>query len=332
MRATGRGDLLWPMAQQYRHVVAMNTPALICNHNLFDVFAPDTVSKTALAAVLNSTVVALSKHQFGRLAGREGNLKTEVVDVKMMLVPDPRVATEQLRERLESALESLRKREVGHLVDVDSAEEGPSGELAMSDRQELDDAVLELIGITDPAERGALRAELYAEMTKLYRGIRTAEKRMQTFRSETARRGRPSAHSLAKEIWENMEEKPQYKTLLDFSPLDDAEEVELPEGKAKPVNDLWNRNSLMIGAHYIPLGHPSRVAFAKILSDIGVHGPVRIPNDPEVSQRTIIAYEKHVAQVTDEFTTLAATYTSDEQMQERIVRELWRIVRSQHSS
>ena len=39
--------------------------------------------------MLNSTVVALSKHQFGRAPSVEGNL---VVDVNMMLVPDVRKA------------------------------------------------------------------------------------------------------------------------------------------------------------------------------------------------------------------------------------------------
>ena len=87
-----RGDMFWPMAQQYRHVIPLNEQKLICNHNLFDVFAPPEVGVKPLAAVLNSTIVGLFKHSFGRYLGREGNLKTEVVDTKMMVVPDPRRA------------------------------------------------------------------------------------------------------------------------------------------------------------------------------------------------------------------------------------------------
>ena len=64
-----RGDFFMPMAQQYRHIVPINEKHLICNHNLFDAFTNESVDAQLLAAILNSTIVALSKHQYGRLAG-----------------------------------------------------------------------------------------------------------------------------------------------------------------------------------------------------------------------------------------------------------------------
>ena len=72
--------MFWPMAQQYRHVIPLNVDLLPANHNLFELWAQDQDQRDVLWAVLNSTVTALSKHQFGRAAGVEGNLKTEVVD------------------------------------------------------------------------------------------------------------------------------------------------------------------------------------------------------------------------------------------------------------
>ena len=67
---------------------------LAVNCNLYDIWALRQVHLSDLLwAVLNSTVTVLSKHQFGRAAGIEGNLKTEVVDVNMMLVPDIRRAS-----------------------------------------------------------------------------------------------------------------------------------------------------------------------------------------------------------------------------------------------
>ena len=88
-----RADMFWTKSQQYRHVVPLNKDRLPVNSNLYDVWALDTTLTELLWAVLNSTVAALSKHQFGRAAGVEGNLKTEVVDVKMLLVPDVRRAS-----------------------------------------------------------------------------------------------------------------------------------------------------------------------------------------------------------------------------------------------
>ena len=310
----------------------LNTPGLICNHNLFDVFANEGVEVRTLAAVLNSTVVALSKHQYGRPAGREGNLKTEVVDTKMLLVPDPRLATESIRSRLDRALESMLTREIGHLVDVDGSDEGPTGDLAQADRQELDDAVLELLGVNDPQERHKLRDEIYCEITKLYRSIRQAEKLMQKYRSATARRGRSTPSSIATEIWEEIEEKPEVKTPLDFLPDVESDLINLPEGKARVVHDLWDAGSLHIGKTEISLGHPTRAAFAKALSDSRLHGLVKIPTDPEVCMRAVKQHQEYGAAVDRLFLELASTRTADEDTQAKVVRELWRLARKHSAS
>jgi len=322
-----RGDALWSKSHRYRHIVPFNGRQYPCNCNLYDIWAAPGVDPASLCAVLNSTLVALSKHQFGRMMGGDPMLKTEVVDVKMMLVPDPRLASQSVRDRLVAALDSMRRREIGHLVAVDAESEEPSGDLAMRDRQELDDAVLELLGIADPTERAALRAELYSEITRIYRAIRTAEKRMQGFRSQVARRGRVTPRSLAAEIWESLEDKPELRTLQDFAAEDDAGVIELPEGKSSAVNDLWNHNCLHIAGQHIPLGHAERVTFAKALADSGVHGPVCIPFDPAACKRALQDYEDYRVVVEDQLIALAGELTSDDQMQERIARELWRLLR-----
>ncbi|MCL5105397.1 MAG: N-6 DNA methylase [Armatimonadetes bacterium] len=324
-----RGDVLWSMTQRYRSVIPFNGRRFICNKRLFNIRIEDQTMDRLLCATLNSTPVALSRYCFGRIQGGDPVIETEVVDVKMMLVPDPRRATPSVRNRLENALDSLRHRKIGHLVNVDAEGDELTGELAMPDRQELDDAVLELLGISDADERKALRTELYAEMTAMYRSIRTAEKRMQKFRSQTARRGRPSARSIASEIWESMSEKPRNLTPIDFAPKDDVEEIDIPEGKARAANaDLWNPCGLVIAGKRIDLGHVSRVNFAKALSDAGLHGMIFIPNDPAVSQRALDDYERYLNGLSEEFATQAAAHTADDQMQERIVNELWRLTRN----
>ncbi len=69
---------------------------------MFDV-SPLSCDIDALAGVLNSTWVVLSKFQYGRPVGVEGNLKTEVVDVKMMIVPDPEKASTGLNSKVAEA-------------------------------------------------------------------------------------------------------------------------------------------------------------------------------------------------------------------------------------
>ncbi|MBI3244848.1 MAG: SAM-dependent DNA methyltransferase [Chloroflexi bacterium] len=322
-----RAPVLWSKAHQYRHLAFLNPQDLISNCRMYDLFPNQGIKPEILCAVLNSTVVALTKSLFGRYVGREGSLDTEVLDAKMMLVPDPEQAHPLTIKRLRSALNAISKRDIVTLVDVDGTGDEWSGELAQEDRQELDDAVLELLGIASARERKALRAELYGEMTKLYREIRTTEKKMQKFRAASARRGRPSPGSLAEEIWETFNEKPVAKTLADFVPSKaKTETATLPQGKAKSTsNDMFNPHALQFGGQFIPLGSLERVEFALQLSEDGINGQVAIPVDSKICEKALREYRKYANNLSDVFTNAAAGYTADEQMQERVVKELWKL-------
>lgn len=137
--------MFWPMAQQYRHVVPLNSDRLPANHNLFDLWSRSKAKCEVLWAILNSTPVALSKHQFGRSAGVEGNLKTEVVDVNMMLVPDIRQASPEAADRAVAACEKIGRRLTSRYL---------YEEFRLDDRRELDDAVLEMLGVEDAGRQG----------------------------------------------------------------------------------------------------------------------------------------------------------------------------------
>jgi type I restriction-modification system DNA methylase subunit len=321
-----RGELLHPKSQQYRHIIPRNTQRLIANCNLYDVQCSDGVQPDLLGAILNSTIVVLNKHQFGRYMGREANLKTEVVDVKMMLVPDPRHATVSVRRKLERAFNSMRQRKTHQLVEVDSHEAGLTGELALEDRQQLDDAVLELLGISNKQERERLRAELYSEITTLYRQLRVAERKMQRFRSATARHGRASAQNIAYEIWEALETPYLYKTPVDFIPKGSrTEKIDLPTGRARIIKgNMFQPDSVEVGETLIELDDPVRCEFVKKLADTGTHGEISIPLQSERCQKALEDYQEYVSQTNDEFAGLAAAYTAEEAMQERVVKELWK--------
>ena len=75
---------------------------LICNCNLYDVASDGLIGEEqrSLVAILNSTLVGLFKTFYGRFAGTEGNLKTEVVDVNLLEVPDPRGISADVAKRL----------------------------------------------------------------------------------------------------------------------------------------------------------------------------------------------------------------------------------------
>src|SRR5947209_5924551 len=95
----------WPKAQQYRHIVAANDYSINCNCNLYDIHpaSRSELLKKTLMPVLNSTIVAFFKHFYGRYAGTEGNLKTEIVDALTIEIPNPEIATEDLINKLRTA-------------------------------------------------------------------------------------------------------------------------------------------------------------------------------------------------------------------------------------
>lgn len=321
-----RSDLLWCKAHQYRHVAWLNAHHLVANCRMYDIFLSQNIQAKTLCAILNSTIVALTKSFFGRYVGREGNLDTEVLDVKMMLVPDPRKATAAVRTRLELAFDSMSRRLALPLVDVDSTEMSWTGELALEDRQRLDDAVLELLGISDSQDRLIVRDELYAEITKLYRQIRVAERKMQRHRSATARGGRATPHSIAEEIWETLKTPTVYRTPLDFIPKGTrTEQFDLPTGRISIIRgNMFQPDGVQIGEQFLELNDPIRCEYVKELNTIGITGSIRVPVKPEACQSAMNEYRSYVDQTTDEFMRLAAAYTSEEVIQERVVRELWK--------
>ena len=83
-----------------------------------DALDAETLIKNADAAmyvakeegILNSSFVVLSKFLYGRPVGNEGNLKTEVIDVTMMPVPDPRGSNPDALLRVSSAFEKMKER------------------------------------------------------------------------------------------------------------------------------------------------------------------------------------------------------------------------------
>ena len=233
----------WPMAQQYRHIIPSNPEGLVCNHNLFDIHpsSNDPLVNRALLAILNSTVVAFMKPFYGRYAGTEGNLKTEVVDSLLLEIPDPRNASKAVVRRLEAALHSMQQRKVTHLVEetflrchtteeVREAARTPLAlprELQQDDRKELDDAVFELLGVTERTHRSKLIDRLYREVALHNRAIRIVEVQKMEQRRHGGNNHRVAQMKLALGAWDLLE--PEWRI-----PLSDW--LEQRAGKAKIIN------------------------------------------------------------------------------------------------
>jgi methylase of polypeptide subunit release factors len=343
------GIAFWPMAHQYIHVIPGNPEGLVCNHRLFDIGNTNLSQheSESLVAILNSTLVALWKNFYGRYTGTEGSLDTEVVDAKLVHVPDPRGVSARLAKRLADALERMGKRDVGRLVeeqlmDCHTPERarklaaGPlvlSHELQQSDRRDLDDATLQLLGVSDPHERDELIGRLYEATARHFREIRVVEieKMEQRGRSNSKRF---NVHDLAADIWDAAE-------LADATPLaewigqqpeSDSLVVILEERPAGLSRDLmFSPNTVYFGKagkSHIDCVSRGQAELIVCLANLGVSGQVKVPAALSPGLKVLDRVDRRVEGARTRFKELAESRTGDERVQAQLVEvlERWFVV------
>jgi len=213
--------------------VPRNDQKLQANCNLYDLFPANGINAIALTAMLNSTITVLSKYQFGRPVGNEGNLKTEIVDVSMMLVPSLASATKALLMKLEAAFTDLAKRNPLQFLseqrmrrmaferagrEAQLADLGDLSELDMADRRALDHAVLEILGVKSEKERTQWINDLYDYLREFFEEARQKEELAISNKNVSKRRGAASPQDLATQIVHHLrDEEPRwFKGYRDF--------------------------------------------------------------------------------------------------------------------
>ncbi len=338
------GLAFWPKSQQYRHIVPANPESIIGNCNLYDVASEELsgAEKICLVAVLNSTLVGLFKTFYGRFAGTEGNLKTEVVDVNLLEVPDPRGVSGDLAKRLKAALKSMSKRVVGRLIEEqlmdchtpDRARRiaaGPivlSNELREPDRRDLDDAVLELICVTDKAERRALLDQLYEATARHFREIRVVEieKMEQRAKSETRRF---NVHDLAADIWDaaEFEDATPLAEWVSQRPESDWP-LQIPEQRPAVLSEdvMFSPNTVGFGRPRVFLEYESRgqAELVARLANLGVSGEVKTPAELHACFRLTARIDERLAKARERFQELVQSRTGDERVREQLMEVLER--------
>ena len=336
----------WPMAQKYRHIIPWNPHQLPCNHNLFDVHPLDLSEpeQKALMAVLNSTLVGLFKHFYGRYAGSEGTLKTEVVDALMLEVPSPAGAPEELCERLGKALETVSKREVTHLVEQEFLDchtetrmrelqgtplRSPL-ELQRQDRRDLDLLVFELLGVTDRKRREELVQRLYCETASYYREQRVQDIQSTINRSKGRGGGNVSQMELALDAWNHLDadfQKPLSAWLDEQTGK--AKTVELPEGEVRlPAAENWFEATTIYFGKKPAISHvcASR-AEAEVVAAIareGLRGRVSIPATENKCHALSRDLERRLTTARARFEEMAQERAGSEKLREQVVELLHR--------
>jgi hypothetical protein len=300
--------------------------------------------RSVLVAILNSTLVGLFKTFYGRFAGTEGNLKTEVVDVNLIEVPDPRGVDEAVATRLIESLHSMTGRTVGRLVDESLMEchsyrralelaarpLALSDELRQPDRRKLDDAVFELLGVESASERKMLVDRLHAETASHFRAIRVTEIQKMEDRAKGGRHGFTNEEQAA-DAWDALD-------LTDLSPLSDwvrshaaapTREIAIPS--ERPVDlehgSMFDHEVVYFGKkrqeHVICPSRGTAELLARV-AELGVSGPQVLPVENEAALLLLSELEQRHEAASARLRELVGSRTSDPDAQDEVFKVLER--------
>jgi hypothetical protein len=290
-------------------------------------------------------MIGLFKTFYGRYAGTEGNLKTEVVDVNLIEVPDPRGASAHVEKRLRIALKQLCSRKVGGLVEdalmnchtYDRALElarrpvSLPHELTQPDRRELDDAVFELLGVADSKERSLLVDRLYEETALHFRDVRVTEiQKMQDRRSSSATRFVAADH--AADVWDALE-------LTDLTPLaewvaahakGECEVINIPTERPvhlTPRGAMFDKETVYFGKarrEYIVCQSPGEAALIARMATLGVTGEVSVPKADGNATKLLEALNRRHENAVIRLRELASSRSADGDTQNQVLSLLER--------
>ncbi len=276
---------------------------------------------------------------YGRFAGTEGNLKTEVVDVNLLEVPNPKGLSAAVRSNLRAAFEKMQGRNIGRLVeeqlmDCHSPEkarkiaDGPvvlAAELKQPDRRALDEAVFEALGVSDASRRAELVDQLYHETAVHFRQIRVVEVQKMEQRKKSGAR-QFSAEELADDLWDAVE-------LEDFTPLKEwiakqpgpTATVTIPDSFPAQLSThsvMFDNETVYFGRDrkkHIVCESRDEAELVKLLADLRVHGDVALPSSAGGAAKLKAQIEERISLARARFEELAQSRTSLEEKQDEVV-------------
>jgi hypothetical protein len=333
------GFALWPKIHKYRHLVPANEEGIICNCNLYDIYLKtnDRLKEKAILGVLNSTLVGFFKAFYGRFAGTETTLKTEIVDLLLMEVPDIRKGKARTLDRLAECYEKMKQREVYHLLEpallnchsperASRLAQAPlvlAPELMQPDRMNLDDAVLQLLGIDETSKRQEISTALRHEVAIYFRQGRVVEIQAMKNRSK-AKTQKLQVHDLAADVWDaaGLDDATPLAEWLSHQP-ESASEADIPEERpAVLANPLFGESAVYFGKAqktYMDCASRGQAELVARLASLGVSGKVGMPADLAPCFKLLDRLNTRHDRAMARFRELAEKRTGDERLRQQMM-------------
>ena len=303
----------------------MNEAGIICNKRFFNLSALADVDVHILGALLNSTLTWFFKEYYGREVGREGFLDTDVFVTRQIPIVSPRQLSPKIQKRLVEAFTAISQRPQQSIHPM-------GNELEQPDRIELDDAVLEALGIEEAEERLLWREQIYDRLQREYTDTREMEEIATENRRKAARgKQKASARSIAREIWRDLEDKSIFRRFPDdFVPISASVAThQLPEGGVQVGKELFTgagalgTGYIMIGEELRFVGSIAKAQFVQTWQETGNVGSISIPDDDDLCLQVMDEYAAYKREIETELYSWAQSKTADERLQNQLIGLLW---------
>ena len=348
LTAQERPSVILPKIQQYRLFTILNRDRLHAASALLGLYDLSLGEAEEICGILNSTFAVLSRILFARVHGVEGSIQLDVYSAEMMLVPDPGQGTRKARQRVAAAFRRLKKREAMYFLSEQRLRkmkyeaQGRHSELAglsdqceldMPDRTQLDDAVLELLGVTSKAERQKLVARLHKHLRQFFEWTRQKEEKAIVNKKTAKRRAATRPADIAAQIHRHIHDNEgqllrQYNPdFIDLSKPFDT--FDLPKnGVPEKFSDLYTAHGVRFvqGKKRAPgtvhTTIPEQDDLVVLLANAGVRGLVRVPRDADECEHRLKQYGRFVTNRNKRLGELVAERTADVDAQEQIMDAL----------
>jgi len=266
-----------------RHFHRFSKIAVIADIRLYSLTPVGSLSDELIAALLNSSLCALSSEIIGRVTMGDGVLELTVEDANdYLLVPDLRNISAIQKKAIATALDSLCLRKIGSVFD----------EVKQNDRQSLDASILTAIGL-DPEKY--LRP-IYDALCELVRERIDLGKQRSKMRKTKVRKANAENESFHRVLGELLPAGPKIfpeEFLSAEAARGERVEITLPE---KPLRlDLSPLFMAVRSEHEVfrNLRNPAEGKFIVYCQQAG-QAAARLPAKPVEVSRTIANYEGYL--------------------------------------
>jgi hypothetical protein len=276
-------QLFFTQAYGDRHIQRYSSEPLVADARLY-FLSPKEDETQVVAAVLNSSILAFFTELAGRVTLGDGVLELKVEDARdYLLVPDVQRFDAVARQSIVAAFQPLLQRPLGSVFE----------EIKRKDRQALDRAVLQAIGL-DPA---TWLPRIYDGLTTLVRErIELGRMRSKARKSKVTR----AANKVADEVLADVLPDGPRRFPDDFWSLaarqGEFTEVSLPQAPLRYAGHMFGREEVVAegGFHY--QARTKHEAKYLIYAQAAGQEMARLPAQPVELSRTVANYEQYVRQ------------------------------------